>query len=69
MQHGPEDARVAVPIPSGQGLVYVNEGDVFLDGGCAKVTATVNCQIHLEAIRTIRHSLKATSNNTDFRLI
>ena len=31
VQHGPEDARVAVQAPSGQGRCYVNEGDVALD--------------------------------------
>ena len=31
MQHGPEDARVAVQAPAGQGRCYVMKGDVALD--------------------------------------
>ena len=31
VQHGPEDARVAVQAPSGQGHFLVMEGDVGLD--------------------------------------
>ena len=31
MQHGPEDARVAVQAASGQGRVYVMKGGLFLD--------------------------------------